>query len=417
MGIIELIFGKKKEAIPRGPATLDLAELRKAMADKKENQVSEIYPACKRLGDEAVALIPKLRESIRKVKEKNITKEVRGYEIAVQMKQKFSERAPPFLDSVKSMKEQNLQSIILFHNTLNNFIASISKITSDNRYLYFFFADEMKEFSRLMKEMCRINNEINKQIESKKDLFEYENKVYASLSKYDSLKFRMKEFLEIYDKLEKEIAEEMRNREIIVSGLRERDKELETLRQDVGHIGAEILDLRSGLVNYLSLLERPLKKFKRKLTEKWKLGIIDELVANPVDAYLRFAEGEKEVGVVFEELKSAVSEKGFDDNKKTIEKTLQAIETLKREKFINSAIRISELQKELESKQTALKNIENLDRESKKMLSEFDRKQRDFARRSQEKKEMEDKLAEALKEAEELSKNFLNREITLSDNS
>ena len=160
-----------------------------------------------------------------------------------------------------------------------------------------------------------------------------------------------------------------------------------------------------------------MKKFKRKLTEKWKLRIIVELVSNPVDAYMRFAGGEKEFGIIFEELKSAVGEKGFEDNKKTIEKTLQAIEILRQEKLINSVIRISELQKELESKQAALKNIENLDRESKKMLSEFDRKQRDFARHSQEKKEMEDMLAEALKEAEDLSKNFLNRDVTLMDNS
>ncbi|MCX6811955.1 MAG: hypothetical protein NT039_04690 [Candidatus Berkelbacteria bacterium] len=191
MGILDLIFGKPKinleSTAPLGPLVLAISDIRKATAEKKGDKVKDIYPKCKELSNNVATLLPKIKESVNRVKSKNIDKSIRGYEISVQMKQKFSERAPVLIDSIKPINEVNIANIILFHNALNHAIVSITKITSDNRYLFFFFSEEMKGFGKLMKELCDINDEINHQIESKKDIFEEENNIYSSLSKYESL--------------------------------------------------------------------------------------------------------------------------------------------------------------------------------------------------------------------------------------
>jgi len=413
MGILDFIFGKGKGATTSaaGPISLNMQDLKNIVMKRKEDQVKDIYPACKSLSSEALALLPKLKESVNKVKEKSIGKEIRGYEIAVQMKQKFSERAPPTIDSIKPMKDANLQNLIQFHNSLNNAIVSITKITSDNRYLFFFFNDEMKEFGRLMKELCRINDEIRVRIESKKDVFDAENNIHSEFSRYESLKSEHSSLSNLTGKMKHEVDEEGKKAENLAKDMEGIAGSSNRLREEIKRLELEIEGLNKELVSPLYLLERPLKKYRRIAAEKWKINAVDELLSNPVSAYIRFASGEKAFESVFDDLKAQMSKRGIVEDKKTLDKAIQAIERLRQESMINSAINLSDLHKELSLRQSKLKEFEDRERELKKDLLEFEKKQKEYQKHLHQGESMKKRMDEAIVEIESKSSSFIRKEV------
>jgi len=413
MGILDFIFGKGKgdTASAAGPISLNMQDLKTAIMKRKEDQVKDIYPACKSLSSEAMALLPKLKESMNKVKEKSIGKEIRGYEIAVQMKQKFSERAPPIIDSIRPMKDANLQNLVQFHNSLNSAIVSITKITSDNRYLFFFFNDEMKEFGKLMKELCGINDDIRARIESKKDVFDAENGIISEISKYESLKTEHSGLSNLTNKMKHEVDEEGKKAENLAKDMERIADSSNGLREEIKRLGLEIEGLNKELTSPLYLLERPLKKYRRIVAEKWKINAVDGLLSNPVDAYIRFASGEKAFESVFDDLKAQMLKKGIIEDKKTLDKAIHAIERLRQESMINSAINLSDLHKELSLRQSKLKEFEDRERELKKDLLEFEKKQKEYQKHLHQEESMEKRMHEAIAEIESKSSSFIRREV------
>jgi predicted nucleic acid-binding Zn-ribbon protein len=367
------------------------------------------------LSSEAITLLPKLKESVNKVKEKSIGKEIRGYEIAVQMKQKFSERAPPTIDSIKPMKDANLQNLVQFHNSLNSAIVSITKITSDNRYLFFFFNDEMKDFGRQMKELCRINDEIRAKIESKKDIFDAENGIISEISKYESLKSEHGSLSNLTNKLKHEVDEEGKKAENLVKDMGSLADSSNGLRDEIKRLELEIEGLNKELASFLYLLERPLKKYRRIVAEKWKINAVDELISNPVDAYIKFASGEKAFESVFDDLKAQMLKKGIVEDKKTLDKAIQAIDKLKQETMVNSAINLSDLHKELSLRQSKLKEFEDRERELKKDLLEFEKKQKEYNKHLHQGESIKKKIDETITEIESKSSGFIRKEVKFLD--
>ena len=417
MGILDLIFGKPKinseSTKSSGPSVLAVAELKKAIIERKEDKVRNIYPRCKALSNNAIALLPKIKDGVNKVKSRNIDKSTRGYEIAIQMKQKFSDRVPTIIDSIKPINEVNIKNIIMFHNSLNNAIVSVTKITSDNRYLFFFFNEEMKIFSKSMKELCNINDEIKQQIESKKDIFEEENKIHSFLSKYDSFQKEMKEILELDKKLKHEIEEDMKIKDYATDEMKKREQKYNELIKKIEGTEVTIEQLKKELTNYLALLERPIKKFKRTILNKQELRVIDELLSNPIETYVKAANKENELRKVIASLRESITKKTNEDDKKIIEKTVQAIDKLTQDSSINSAVQISELQKLLSLYNSEVQKIVDLNRESEKILHEFERKNKEIQKNAKLKEEIENKTNKTVEEIENLSEEFIESKVKL----
>ena len=414
MGLFDLIFGKPKTTKETQPAqvTLTVTDLKKAINESKERKIKDIYPMCQGLSNDAIVLIPKIKNAINKVKSKNIDKETRGYEIAMQMKQKLAERAPGVLDTVKPMKEANLTNIILFHNTLNNAIVLITKITSDNRYLFFFFNEEMKEYGSLMKGLCNINDKIKQLIESKKEVFDEENKIFASLSKYENLQREMESILELDKKFGHEIEEQEKKKEHIGKEINERAVKSKEINQTISKRKEEIENLTRELANHLYRIERPIRKFKRITLNKHESTIIDTFLSNPLETYIEYASG-GELKKIFGELKESIN-KDKNEESKEKEKTIYAIDKLIQESSINSALKISKLQEEMASDNSELQKINYLNREAEKTLLEFEKKNKEYQKNTKTKEETESKIKEIEEEIERISGKFIEKEVKIS---
>ncbi|MEM2974698.1 MAG: hypothetical protein QW112_03715, partial [Candidatus Micrarchaeia archaeon] len=208
-------------------------EPRKEITRRKEAQVRDIYPICQNLAAEAYALIPKLRRIVENLKNKEIDKSIGGYGIAIQMRHQFVERMPQLLDELKSMNIANIQDVIRFNINLNNFIIAATKITSDNRYLFFFFNQEMKEFGKLMKEMCKISDDLKMRLESKKEVFDREGKIYAAVSRLESARSEFRKILCDIKNIEDEIDRDSERIAVLIDRIKEIDSKSSELRNRI----------------------------------------------------------------------------------------------------------------------------------------------------------------------------------------
>ncbi|MCX6811956.1 MAG: hypothetical protein NT039_04695 [Candidatus Berkelbacteria bacterium] len=216
-------------------------------------------------------------------------------------------------------------------------------------------------------------------------------------------------------KMKHEIEEETKRKERLAQEMKEREQKHIELTKNINGIEAEIEQLDRELLNYLALLERPMKKFKRTIIDKQKSKIIEEFLSSPLETYIGSANNENELRQVFDELRTSIIKGTIENDKKLIEKTVQAIEKLMQNSSINSATRISELRREMEEHESEVQKIIDQNRESEKVLREFERKNQEIQKNAKLKEEIELKSNKIVEEIERLSQDFIGRKIKLKE--
>ncbi|MEM2974699.1 MAG: hypothetical protein QW112_03720, partial [Candidatus Micrarchaeia archaeon] len=177
---------------------------------------------------------------------------------------------------------------------------------------------------------------------------------------------------------------------------------------------AEMDTLRNNLVDCLYILERPIKKFRRFVTEKWKQKLMEDLLSNPLKTYARSATGDKRLGIIFDELKIAASAGKLESDEKEIKKIVHAIEILKQESSMNSAARLSKIEEEILSINSELGRLEDLNREVTKEMNKFEKKKNEAQKHRGQMEIVKNRLEESINEVESLASDFLNRKISLA---
>ena len=94
------------------------------------------------------------------------------------MKENYFERIPKLLSQMDAPKEINFTNLQEFHARSVAIISQIEKITSDNRYLIFFFREEFEKLGGPVKSLAKKVDEFGKGIlENQKYLEEAENSI------------------------------------------------------------------------------------------------------------------------------------------------------------------------------------------------------------------------------------------------
>ncbi|MBI5229375.1 hypothetical protein HY991_04645 [Candidatus Micrarchaeota archaeon] len=360
MGFFDYFLGKKKESSPASapqpetkPLELSFSELEEFLDKEKEKSLAEIYPSSSELIQEILGEIHSLAAVLKDFEQKEVRKDMDHYRIAIQMKENFFKRVPALLE-IKAPETISFDSLVHFHSRLFHSIASITKITSDNRYLIAFFGSDMDRIGKSMKSLASLNDELKKEIDSKASVVQEFNSVKDHLHEIRNLeyelevseknKFKFEQEAVVLEKEKKELETEL------IENKQKAEAELAALERDVS-------STKDVFISVVSPLERPLRKFERICLEKEQLNAVKKLLDSPVD-FLLSENGEKAFKALLEKLKKAVDADFIEKDTRVREKILQHIE-----RAISTELSVEKLRQSLDERRRKHAAVEGVKRQ------------------------------------------------------
>ncbi len=405
MNFFDRIFGKQ-EAEKKSEKRIALTEVIKLLENKRNERSEKSRKEAKPIMEKISFALFEIREIAKGMKEKEISENIpqRARKIILMS-------APQFVQSLtESVSFDYKTDIATFQKNLDLCLDKVGKLlVGKGRYLPIAFSDEIERIGKRANEVLNYRDELRKR--TPKD-----EKLENAASEYEKIRNHFEKLKELEKNREtaNAILEEIKKEKpSLEKNLDEMEKSSELkeflhCEDELKKLQSETEEIRNKVNNYLSPLQRPLKKFE-KLSESSgnKQKEVKSYIENPVEGF--FSDEIFEIGNILRDLNSATLSKKLDlkpQEEKKVSSAFENLEEIKKirkryeeitseEKNIKEKLANAKVVKE---KNEILKSIEKLNRdimiqesEIKKINANISEMKEDIM---QEKKVLEDFLGE-----------------------
>lgn len=353
------------------PERIHIENLMQINKEEMEKALQTIYPECNRICRNIYQTFEEIKYIIEGLSRKDVSKiDPMFVNIAKEMKTNLTNRVSlvvsmPFKEDMKYFEMREF-----YERALKN-LEGTTKISFDNRYLFTFFEEDMKELRRTVKVALNLCEELRTLLEEKRPIADGFEKLKCYI---DGLNGILKE-IEIKKQKKDNIEWKLKKinkeyNEIVIN-----EKELERAEK----IRLKKYELRCRISGSLIGLERALRKFEKVCMEKEEIKKAERYACSPVEEILK--EGEN-----YEELKSLL-------RKLLIEIQKDKIKLKNKEKMEGKCISI--INGSLSPLISEYKNIEIEEKKLEKPVNEIERRIREKVALKNEIKKMMEEIEEA----------------------
>ena len=289
MGFLDAIRGLFKTpsaqaSAPAAPSTNSFSEVRGRLKQEKEKRLASVYPECGKIVGQIKDEYSALKDTVLALEGKQPAME-QFENIALQMRENFLKRMPPLL-AVQFPEKIDYDSVRAFHSAVFNGMAQITKVVSDNRYLFGLYKEEMESFAARMKKIGELADALRAKILEKSEDAEAFDEAEAAMTQAEEA-LRKKQDNEAR---ERALSGALKLKEDAVEKQAEAwEKErllLEKGRQELFAIEDAITRKRDALAAQLLPLQRVFRKVERNAGEKTLAEAARAYADAPVDALL-----------------------------------------------------------------------------------------------------------------------------------
>lgn len=407
MDLLDLFFGKKKKE----GRTVSLQELKGIIEGKKERMLAEIYPNCRKLCSQVAVAVNNIKEDVNSIANKKLDEGIIGYQIAKQMQGEFTKIISNLLGSFKQPQVTGYADFFEFHKQLMKTLTEITKITSNNRYLFYFFDKEMNEFGRKMKEICRIADEIKDELSSKVDVIEKSGKIERMIGDISKLKNELDVQKRSGESLRREIEILNEKKLQMKPQLLEKIKKKEEFEEEIKCEEYEIENAKRILVQHLYQLQRPLRKLRKLLLEKEKLRIIESYLTDPINAIVE-DKTQNNLKEIIAELRKSIVE--IETNKKMEEKILKNIEEINSGCLFEPVKKLNESTEKLKLYENQIEKIISFEKEAGDINDCIKSKERELEKLTSNEEGYNENLKKEIYDLQKIANEFIDEEIIIS---
>ncbi|MEW6329566.1 MAG: hypothetical protein AB1468_05645 [Candidatus Micrarchaeota archaeon] len=276
MGFFDSIFGKKtggSEVKGRMNARALVAELRREEEKRLAGAHSECGPLCGRIMES----FGEIENVARELEKKNVDMDPAFAKIAGGMRTNFVPRARSATKI--ELKGEGYSDLLLFHEAAMRNLATLTKISSDNRYLFHFFKEEMGRLGDAVKRATKYADELKERLDARRKSAEPVESLRAEAEKFEGKLGELANLKSSIAKIQDEVREKTGRASKFVtddSGFRKID---ETRAQKAK--ARELISARLGA------LERPLRKFEKICADAFLRKLAGEYVSAPFETFAR----------------------------------------------------------------------------------------------------------------------------------
>ena len=401
VGFFDFIFGKKTGA--EGKGKLSARELVAELRAEEEKKLEGAHAECRALCDGIIESFRKIEGITRALERKNVDMDPALAKIAGGMKTNFVPRARAAAGV--ELKGKSYPDLLLFHESAMRNLAALTKISSDNRYLFHFFKDEMGRLGDAAKRATKYADELKEKLEARKKRAE----------PIESLKGEVEEFEKNLRELEALKAGIAR----IQNELKEKTERASRLVSDdsgmkkLGETRAQKDKARELISARIGALERPLRKFEKVSADAWLRKLAGEYTSAPFETFAREGMDYPHLKTLLTALRACIqkgevklkNQEGIvEDCTRMIEGSLSA--------WASEHKRLSEeeaaLEKEIEPAKKLIEERKNLESEARALGEEL---RKNSARAEALEKEIQNKKAELEKKFERMVKRKIEIEL------
>jgi len=395
-GIFDRFFGGLKSEAGGKEKEICLEDAVNLINDKIEKKMSLFYPKYDKICLEILSLASSAKDAAEDLGKSSLDKGNLNYRIGTQMQKNFAERAPAVLASLKR-PEKNYFSYLQFHVSTLEVIKNVAKITQDNRYLSFFFSDELGRFGKKMNEIAALADALSAALESEKS--DAENIKTANELKQNIVLLNKQIISNVTSREEKAKRKKALedNLASISESNKKKDANILSLRQSVELLNSRLAEEKKKVTDQLSPFQRQFRKMQKYISDKDLAKSLVDYIHEPEKAALEEVRQFRDyqyLRKILSELKKRL-EKGEIENSEKIRfrRILAAEEILAGSILqpIKSAIELEDkLSEENHRLETELNSLVNT-REMKEEISRLDQQIADLD-------ENERRLKESLEE-------------------
>lgn len=408
---------------------LNLEEVDQLLEKELGKREKELLNSCSQNIDEIHASAKEIQKITRKLKEEEIPEDMaeRLTRIAETSKPAFvksvEEAIQPLL---KDQEPDSLEELRDFQKEVEQVLESMGKAhTGQGRYLNMVYEGEVKEVKKESKNILYQNDALEEKIppheEKISDIHSLIEKTRKMQEKTENLESLEKEIREIEKELqEKKQEKQEKEQELEKHKESQEYEELLSKKEKIKELKDKRKSLENKVLNLLTPLKRPLKKYRRQayIEEKETERMVDDYIQEPVKRFFRKESGD--LDGLLEDVRETVEKDKIDFKEKEKRKTLEKIDRVLnrkmqklREKYQGLGEKRKELQKEIENSQARkkLKKIEETISSLEKDIQRLKEKRKNLEKRS---KDTDEKIKDSAGEIEEEVYSLTGKDIKVS---
>lgn len=271
------IFSRKRGEETAQAVDASLEELRKELLDREEKEL-DVSQNAKPLLDSIRIQVEELRQLVEKMEKTSISESVQHAEVGEGMRKQLVKRASLLFHTLEGIGKTDYRSLVQYHTSLYKFMVDLTKVVSDNRYIFYFMEEEMKVFSEKMRALGIESDELKNLLDSKKEKASGYESLLAEVNTALAGSSLEAEFEKQLMELEQEIRETTSIREAEPLG------GLEEVRGEEKKMSQKQEELRAKTANALNPLQRLMRRYAR-LAPKQERRLAEKYAGDPVQAF------------------------------------------------------------------------------------------------------------------------------------
>ena len=398
------------------PRDVQLGQVVKIIRDSVEVQIAPIYPACEKSCSAILSEVEEARKAAKVMSEKELDSSKPQYRIGLQMQKNFAERIPATFNEVVMPTTKDYASFAGFHAASSRMITAVAQISNDNRYLPFFFDEEIGAFGTQMNEIIRLTGELGAALDSRKEPASQLNRAQQLEKEIAANKQELASLIE----LKKDIAGRKSALDAELLSATAKNKELAQdqtrIKQEVSGIKDRISENRKRITDLLSPFQRQFRKMQKLIAEKGDSRKLNEYVDAAEDALIGEVvqhEDYPSLRRVLDRMRKALEKGELEDDEKVRSRRLELIDEILGDGLTAPAKNLIALEKDLKSREEALRAVlqkmSNLDI----IKNQIDQNAEQTAKLEKHAAEAGDKLENSVLELESLVKKATGKSVKI----
>ena len=350
MNFFDKLFGKQ-EVEKKDEKTLEFSKLAAWLEKERKERSEKSYKETKPIVKKISSALSEIKEIAEGMKENEISGD-----IPQRARKVILVSAPMFVQSLTdSVSFDYKTDIVTFQKTLDLCLDKIGKLlVGKGRYLPIAFSDEIERIGKRANDVLNYRDELRKRIpkdEKRENVMNVYGRINGYFEKLRELEKNLKKTNANLEELKKEKPSLEKNLRAI-----EKSNELREFlngEEDLKRLKSETDEIRNKVNNYLSPLQRPLKKFEKFSEESEKdCKEIDRYIETPVEEF--FLDENFSIEDILGELNEAILLKKIELKPQEEKKVFYAFENLEELKKLGE--RYKEIMSDEKNKKTELTN-------------------------------------------------------------
>ncbi|MFH1257429.1 MAG: hypothetical protein ABIG96_00780 [Candidatus Micrarchaeota archaeon] len=322
MGFLEAIFGKKEKE-PEKPAAMEFPKIRGEAQRELDSKMKIFYEEAPGDVERIWEKLAEIREVLEGFSKKPIKTENPQHEnIAKQMKENFFVRLPKIIGNVRKPEGKEFRDYREFHSQIVQAMAQITKITSDNRYLLFFFKEEFEKLGGPVKDLVKLVDGMGEDLQEEGKKLDGFEALMKEVEAYEAEGKRISEAEGKIAKNRMEISQlEAQLEKSGKKGTEARKIELENAAADLRRASSA---KRDTIASIILPLERIIRKYVKISAEKGNSKAAEAFLGDHMDA-LGKPGGMESLKIIAKEIDAMLSDGRLQEDAKDLHKHRESI--------------------------------------------------------------------------------------------